>query len=129
MKRLVITVLALGALCTASVALARGLGPLTPTTIGVGGASIDACDTDGFTIAYTTSSGAVTMVTIGGVKEPDCAGGQLSVTLTDGSGDAIGSGGPVPVPSMADPGSVVVPIAGAPYAGDVAGYRAVVVGP
>jgi len=129
MKRLILVVLALAVLGTASVALAQGLGPLSSSGVGVGGAAVDPCDTDGFTIAYTTSAGAVTDVTIGGIAEPGCAGGGLSVTLTDASGTAIGGGGPVAVPSMADPGSVVVPIAGAPYAGDVAGFRAVIVGP
>jgi len=114
---------------TATVAFAASLGPLASSAVGTSGNSVNPCDTDGFTISYTTSGGNVTQVTIGGIKEPNCTAGQLSVTLTDGSGASIGSGGPVAVPSMADPGSVSVPITGAPFAGNVAGFRAVIVGP
>ena len=129
MRRAVLIALALVVLSTASVALAQGLGPLSPSSVGVGGASVDPCDTDGFGVTYTTASGVVTDVTIDGIKEPDCVGGKLSLTLTDGSGASIGSGGPLSVPAMADPGSLLVPIAGSPYAGDVAGFRVVIVGP
>jgi hypothetical protein len=115
---------------TATTAFASGLGPLGSGAVGENAAGISRCDGDGFTIAsYTTSGGDVTQAVVGGIAEPACAGGELSLTLTDASGASIGSGGPVTVPSMADPGSVAVPLTVQPYAGDVAGFHAVVVGP
>jgi hypothetical protein len=71
----------------------------------------------------------VTQATIGGIKEPNCAGGSLSLSLTDSGGASIGSGGPVTVPNTADPGSVDVPLSTQPFAGDVAGFQVVIVGP
>jgi hypothetical protein len=130
MRRVIILLAAAAVLGTAAVAYAAGLGPLGAGSVGVNGAAVAPCDTDGFTISYQTSSGNVTQATIGGIKEPDCAGGQLSLTLTNGSGASIGSGGPVAVPSMADPGQVTVTMSGPlAYAGDVAGFQAVIVGP
>jgi hypothetical protein len=35
----------------------------------------------------------------------------------------------VTVPSLSDPGSVAVPLTVQPYAGNVAGYKVVIVGP
>jgi hypothetical protein len=128
-RRLALISVALVALGTAAVAFAAGLGPVTQSSVGNGGASVVACDTDGFTISYTTSAGNVTQATIGGIKEPNCAGGSLSLTLTDSGGASIGSGSPVTVPSMADPGSVAVPLSVQPFAGNVAGFRVVIVGP
>lgn len=113
----------------ASVAFASTLGPLTQSSVGSTSGSVNACDPDGFTIAYTTSRGNVTQATIGGIKEPACAGGSLSLTLTDPGGSSIGNGGPVTVPSLSDPGSMAVPLTVQPYAGNVAGFRVVIVGP
>jgi hypothetical protein len=124
--RILLVVAVLGA---ASVAFAATLGPLTPSSVGSTSGNVNACDPDGFSISYTTSSGNVTQATIGGIKEPACAGGSLSLTLTDASGASIGSGSPVTVPSLSDPGSVAVPLTVQPYAGNVAGYKVVIVGP
>jgi hypothetical protein len=128
-RRLALISVALVALGTAAVAFAAGLGPVTQSSVGANSTVVVPCDTDGFTISYTTSAGNVTQATIGGIKEPDCAGGALSLTLTDSGGASIGSGGPVTVPSMADPGSVAVPLSVQPYAGNVAGFQVVIVGP
>lgn len=124
--RILLVVAVLGA---ATVAFAATLGPLTQSSVGSTSANVNACDPDGFTIAYTTSRGNVTQATIGGIKEPACAGGSLSLTLTDASGASIGSGNAVTVPAMSDPGSVAVPLTVQPYAGNVAGFRVVIVGP
>jgi hypothetical protein len=124
--RILIVVAVLGA---ATVAFAATLGPLTQSSVGSTTGNVNACDTDGFSIAYTTSRGNVAQATIGGIKEPACAGGSLSLTLTDASGASIGSGNAVTVPAMSDPGSVAVPLTVQPYAGNVAGFRVVIVGP
>jgi hypothetical protein len=124
--RILIVVAVLGA---ATVAFAATLGPLTQSSVGSTSGNVNACDTDGFSIAYTTSRGNVAQATIGGIKEPACAGGSLSLTLTDASGASIGSGNAVTVPAMSDPGSVAVPLTVQPYAGNVAGFRVVIVGP
>jgi hypothetical protein len=124
--RILLVAAVLGA---ASVAFAATLGPLTPSSVGSTSGNVNPCDTDGFTITYTTSRGNVTQATIGGIKEPACAGGSLSLALTDASGASIGSGGPVTVPTTSDPGSVSVPLAVQPYAGNVAGFQVVIVGP
>ncbi len=129
MRRRILIIAALAVLGTAAVAFAAGLGPVAQSSVGANAATVPPCDPDGFTISYSTSAGNVTQATIGGIKEPDCAGGALSLTLTDSSGAQIGAGGPVTVPSMADPGSLAVPLATQPYAGNVAGFRVVIVGP
>jgi hypothetical protein len=131
MRRRLASILVLAAAAvTTTVAFASGLGPLGVDAVGAASAGIARCDPDGFTIvSYTTSGGDVTQAVVGGIAEPACAGGQLSLTLTDAGGAAIGSGGPVAVPSAADPGSAAVPLTVQPYAGDVAGFHAVVVGP
>ena len=132
MKRIVLIVAALAALATAAVAYAAGIGPTTSSGVGANTAAVAPCDTDGFAISsYTTSSGNVTGATITGIKEPDCAGGQLSVTLTDGSGNGIGTATTVTVPNVADPGSVAVgfPAGQQPYAGNVTGFKVAIVGP
>ena len=123
----------------ALVAVAVGLGwsafafaagfPLVASTVGAGSSPVASCDADGFTISYTTSRGNVTQATVGGIKEPNCAGGSLQLVLTDSTGASIGSGGPATVPTMADPGTTTVPLSVQPNAGSVAGYRVVISGP
>ena len=120
---------ALAFLGTAGCALGAGLGPVVASTVGAGHSTVASCDSDGFTISYSTAAGDVTQAVIGGIAEPACAGGELSLTLADATGAAIASGGPVAVPDMSDPGEVTVPLAAEPYAGDVAGFQVVIVGP
>jgi hypothetical protein len=82
--------------------------PAAATTLGGDGgrmlasgqANVVECDA-AQTVQYATESGQVTAVTIGGIADPGCSGGLLSVTLTAGS-VSVASGGPVTVPSDAD---------------------------
>lgn len=127
-KHAVAPLAAVVALGWAAVAFAAGF-PLVVSTVGAGSATVAHCDPDGFTISYTTSAGNVTKATVGGIKEPTCAGGSLQLTLTDSSGASIAGGGPATVPAMADPGALTVSLSPQPYAGAVAGYRVVITGP
>jgi len=78
-------------------AATMGVGP---DALGVGRTSIARCDTDGFTVTYTTVGGNVTAANVGGIDDPGCEGGQLQVTLT-GSG-ATGTSSAVTVPTDGD---------------------------
>jgi hypothetical protein len=64
-------------------------------SLGAGSNSVAACDTS-FGATYTTVSGNVTAVNVTGIA-PECAGGALSVTLTNSGGTALGSGGPTTI--------------------------------
>ena len=127
-KHAVAPLAAMVALGWSAVAFAAGF-PLVASTVGEGSAAVAHCDPDGFTISYTTSRGNVTQATVGGIKEPNCAGGSLQLVLTDSSGANIGGGGPAAVPTMADPGAMTLSLSVQPYAGSVAGYRVVISGP
>lgn len=125
MKRRALTAALVAALAFSAAAFAATV-PLGTRTVGNGAAAVPACDTDGFTIAYTTSRGSVTSVTIGGIQQPACTGGSLSVDLVDSGGASIGSGGPLTVTSAT---SLAVTITGAPAAGSVARFGATITGP
>ena len=124
MRRLALILAAVG-LASAAFAFASSLGPVAAGSVGNSGGSVNPCDTDGFTFAYTTSAGNVTSVVVGGVNAA-CSGGALVLTLTDSGGAAIGSGGPVAVGAG---GSVTVSPSPQPYAGSVAGAQVVITGP
>lgn len=128
MTRGVLLTLGLTAL-VAVVAQAAGLSTGSDS-LGAGNASVSPCDTD-FTDSYTTVSGNVVSVTVGGIADPACEGGALSVTLTNSSGSALSGGGPVTIPTDPDTvaNAVTVPIGGAPDADLVAGIRILVSGP
>lgn len=82
---------------------AATLGGLTPGRLGARGAVVAACDTNGFTVTYVTSGSTVTSATVGGIADPGCQTGVLSLTLADGA-TSVASGGPTTVPT--DPGTV-----------------------
>ena len=128
MKRIVLIV-SIGVALVAAAAAAAALLPITSGVLGGGAATVAQCDANGFSITYTTSAGKVTSVAVGGIKEPNCAGGSLSVTLVDTGGASVGTGGPVTVPSVADPASVSVSLSPQPAAATVAGYRVAIAGP
>lgn len=109
---------------------ASTLGGLSPRGLGAGTAAVAACDTNGFTVAYTLASGSVTATTIGGIADPGCEGGQLRVTVANASA-SIGSGGPVTVPVDADTvdTSVTVALTPQPAAAQVTRIHASIVGP
>jgi hypothetical protein len=94
-KRLILLVaVAMGVPC--SLAAASALQGVSSAQVGDGSDVVNACDSDGFTISYTTSGGNVTSVTVGGIAST-CNGGSLKVTVVDGSRTSVASGGPVTV--------------------------------
>ena len=123
MKRTVFLIVSFVAAGWSAIAFAAGF-PLVPSAVGTGSGAVSACDTDGFTISYTTASGNVTQAVVGGIAAA-CAGGSLQLTLTDSSGASIGSGGPVTVAGT----TATVPLATQPYAGSVAGFQVAISGP
>ena len=132
MRRLLVlagTVAAAGV--AAYAAAGAGLSPFTSASVSAGNEAIVPCDSDGFTVTYTTSGGNVTSATVAGVSDPDCEDGALSLTLTDADGAAIASGGPQTIPADGDttPNSIGVALAPTPAAELVAGFRIVVAGP
>jgi hypothetical protein len=76
-----------------------GLGP---ESLAVGRSSIARCDSNGFTVAYTTVGGNVTAANVGGVADPGCEGGQLQITLIGGGGGVLGTSSSVTVPTDGD---------------------------
>ena len=132
MRRLLVlagTVAAAGV--AAYAAAGAGLSPFTSASVSAGNEGIVPCDPDGFSVTYTTSGGNVTSADVGGIADPDCEDGALSLTLTDAGGAAIASGGPQAVPADGDtsPNSVAVALTPTPAAELVAGFRIVVTGP
>jgi hypothetical protein len=103
-------------------AVAASLGNIAGN-LGAGSAPVAACDTD-FGAAYTTVSGNVTGVNVTGIAA-QCAGGALSVTLTNGAGTALGSGGPATISGT----SANVSISATPDADLVGGIRVSIEGP
>lgn len=124
-----------GALAAAGVAAysaaGAGMSPFTSASVSAGSDAILPCDSDGFTVAYTTSGGSVTSATVAGISDPDCEGGALALALTDVGGAAIASGGPQAIPADGDTSSnsVAIALAPTPAAELVAGFRIVVTGP
>jgi hypothetical protein len=130
MRRLIVLTLTAATLASSYVASATGLGVISGST-GAGSASIAPCDSTGFTLAYTTSGGNVTSVTVSGIADPGCEGADISVTLTNAAGASIASGGPQPIPVDGDvaDNSVAVSLAPNPAAEQVSGYHISLVGP
>ena len=108
----------------ASVTASAATFPLRTARLSNGSAAVSTCDPDGFTASsFATSRGKVTTITIGGIA-PECQGGQLSVTLTQGDA-SLASGGPTTVTGA----SQAVTLTGSPDAWTVDGLRAVIIGP
>ena len=110
--------------------MAATLGGLTPGKLGAGGAAVSSCDANGFTVSYATSGANVTSATINGIADPTCEGGQLSVTLTNGT-TSIGAGGPTVVPTDAGTvdNSVTVSLSPQPAAAQVNRVHVSITGP
>jgi hypothetical protein len=104
---------------------------LSSVKIGAANTSIVHCDTDGFTHGYSTSRGNVSAVTVGGIADPACEGGNVRVTVTDSSGAALTSAGPQVVPTDGDTveNSVTLTTSTHPTASQVAGIHIVIEGP
>ena len=130
-KARVIVSAAIAVLVALPFAFAAALGGLLAEDLGGGSATVSSCDTDGFTASYATSGGLVTSVTVGGIADPGCEGGDLSVTLTNSSGTSLGSGGPQTVPT--DGGTVdnslTLSLVPQPTASQVARVHVAVTGP
>jgi hypothetical protein len=115
---------------SASIAYAAGIG-ISTRKVGGGNAAVVACDTNGFTVTFTTTRGNVTAVTVSGIADPACEGGTLRVTVTDAAGASIASGGPQTVPTDGDTtdNSLAVSANPQPAASQVAGYNISIAGP
>jgi hypothetical protein len=130
MRRLIVLTLAATSLGSSFVASATGLGVTSPP-VAARKAAIARCDSNGITLAYTTSAGNVTSVTVNGIADPGCEGAEMSVTLTNAAGNSIASGGPQTVATDGDAvdNSVTVAVSPNPAAEQVSGYQVSVVGP
>jgi hypothetical protein len=122
MKRLVIALIAAGAVFSAVFAVAASLGPITPNQIGANDAVVGSCDTDGVSTAYTVAFDTtddryeITSVTVSGIAAPACDTQTLQVTLT---GTDVGGAGVdflecTTVASIVGDGDETTPCAGAP---------------
>ncbi|MGH3065322.1 MAG: hypothetical protein ACRDOF_03385 [Gaiellaceae bacterium] len=118
------------AAASASVALAAGFG-ISTTDVGAGDTPIVVCDSNGFTVSFTTSRGLVTAVTVSGIADPACEGGSLAVTVTNSAGDSIAMAGPTTVPTDGDAAdnSMTMTTSAQPGAAQVAGYHVSITGP
>ena len=116
------------AIATATAAMAATLAVGGGGT-GAGAGPVVPCDT-AFSTTVGTTAGIVTSVTVGGIADPACEGGEVHVTLRGAAG-TLASGGPVTVPADGDvaDGSVVVPLTGGPAPDGVTAARILVVGP
>ena len=123
MKRLLIlcSAVALG-LC--SLASASAFQGVSSTPVGDGSIPVAACDTDGFSVSYTTSGGNVTSVAVGGIALA-CDGASLHVTVVDSSRTSVASGGPVAVSGP----SATVSVSPNPPGAVPAGVDVSIVGP
>lgn len=110
---------------------AASLGTVSSSSLAAGAATVSRCDSDGVTVDYTTTGGAVTAVRVAGLADPGCEGAALRITLTDSSGNAISSAGPTTVPSDGDAvaNSLSLSVSPNPAAGTVAAYHVSLTGP
>lgn len=115
-KRLLILCVAVAMGVSCSLAAASALQGVSSGRAGNGSIAVTACDTDGFTVTYTTSGGNVSSVAVGGIATA-CNGGSLRVTVVDGSRTSVASGGPVTVSGSSETVSVSPNPAGSTPAG------------
>ena len=107
-------------------ASATALGGTTTGSLGAGGATVAACDPDGFTVTHVLSGTTVTDLIVGDIAA-GCGGGDLAVTVTEVGGAVVGAGGPLAVPGGG--GSVTVPLAPTPDQSVIDKHRIRVLGP
>jgi hypothetical protein len=104
-KRTGIAVLAALLVFGGVLAMAASLGGITSTQVGADNTALASCDTDGVSTNYSTAWDGtddryeISTVTVSGVADA-CDGQTLSVSLTDTSGNQIGSGS-VAIPTSA----------------------------
>jgi hypothetical protein len=130
-RRVIVLILTAATLASLCVASAAALGGISGGQVGAGNAPIAACDSMGFTLAYTTVGGNVTAVTVSGIADPGCEGADLSLTLTNTGGASIASGGPDAIAPDDDTAenSVLLSVSPNPAAEQVSGYHISLVGP
>ncbi|MBI2168264.1 MAG: hypothetical protein HYU28_02010 [Actinobacteria bacterium] len=111
-------------------ASAASLGGLTSGSVGAGSVAVSPCDANGFSYSYTLSVGVVTAVLVGGVADPACEGGTITVKLANSSGTEIGTGSTT-VATDGDTADnlVTVSLSVQPAATNVAAVHTVVTGP
>lgn len=131
MVRVAFLLLAVITVASSAAAAAAALGGISSPTVGSGSAAVARCDADGVTVAYTTSGGNVTSVTIGDLADPGCEGGTITVTLVDAANTAVASAGPTVVPADVDtaPNSVTRDVSPTPDAAAVAAFHVSITGP
>jgi hypothetical protein len=113
-------------------ASAASLGGLTSARLGAGDATVAACDSDGMTISYTVSgANLVTGATVGGIADPACEGGVLTVVLTGSTGSLVATSAATTIPTDAGTtdSSLTVGVSPQPSASTVHGASIQVVGP
>jgi hypothetical protein len=94
MRRIALSLLAVAIVILTVAGSAATLG-LASTDLGAGQASVAPCgDTSGVTRNFATSAGEVTRIDLSGFPA-GCEGGAARVVITDASGAAVSSGGPV----------------------------------
>jgi len=110
---------------------AASIGGLTATKLGADSAVVASCDTDGFSIDYTNTTGTVTAVVVSGIADPGCEGGTLSLVLANAAGASVGAGGPTVVPTDAGTAdnTMTVSLSPTPAASVVTAVHVVVSGP
>ena len=129
MRRLLVTTVIGTTLASTCLASAAALGGVRGE-VAAGNAPITTCDTNGFTVTYTTSGGNVTAVTVGGIGNPGCEGADLTATVTDAGGTRIASGGgPIPTDGDTADDTMTVLVDPNPAAEQVSGYHIAIVGP
>ncbi|HZT66154.1 MAG TPA: hypothetical protein VFA11_10235 [Acidimicrobiales bacterium] len=113
----------------ASLALAAQAGAnvlsATNATLGAGAGTVTTCGSlTSAAIAWNTTAGNVTSVTVSGIPA-GCVGGSLTVTLLAGS-TAVATGGPITVPG---PSVWIAGLSAQPAASSINGASLAVAGP
>lgn len=128
---LTLFLIAAAAVGTSIAASAAMLGGVSSPTVAAGAAAVTPCDPDGVSVAYTTSDGLVTHVTIGALADPACETGRLAITLVDSTDASIGATAATSVPADGDTAdnTVTLSISPTPAADAVAGYHLSITGP
>jgi len=109
---------------------AATVGGVTAKKLGAGKAIVAACDPDGLTVDYTTSTGSVTAVSIGGIADPGCEGGALALVVANVSGTSVGAGsGTVPTDAGTVDNTISISLSPTPAAGVVSATHVVITGP
>src|SRR5687767_507407 len=88
--RVVMGVVAVATVLSIGVASAAGLGTVSDGKLAAGAATVQRCDTDGVTAAFTYDGNNVASVTVSGIHA-DCSGAALSYVLVDSTGSRVAS--------------------------------------